>query len=126
MRKAVLLTAASIILAATVSASAKSTVLKQCVANFSKCVDRAISNNPYDKDKYFAAEQLCHTALMDCEGRTKIEREFLPPVTTSRRRDPIGVPPAGLLETTPGFSPQGPAGMGTPSGGGRGSVSGPK
>jgi hypothetical protein len=28
------------------------------------------------------------------------------------------IPPAGLLETTPGLSPQGPAGMGTPSGGG--------
>jgi hypothetical protein len=40
---------------------------------------------------------------------------YSPPHAPVTPRDPVRVPPTGLLETTPGLSPQGPAAGGTPS-----------
>jgi hypothetical protein len=58
------------------------------------------------------------------KNRNKNQEVYRAPHAPVTPRDPVRVPPGGLLETTPGLSPQGPAGMGTPSGGGHGPVSG--
>jgi hypothetical protein len=144
MRKIVLLAAASIMVAATLPVSAKSTMgmLQTCEAvgmrayeNMKKvCQNQDMSafdlryttnnmtelktlliellnnypaDSPLSKDCLYAMLKLWHTC--DIKPRN-IKRKYTEPTSTKR-----SVPPAGLLETTPGLSPQGPATVGTPS-----------
>jgi hypothetical protein len=150
MRKIVLLSAASIMFAATVPVSAQQVISKTCAAVATRAINEADNvcgkdsvgsfifgmafggmsfgdakqtlikalNDPAEPTASKACLYALLRALEACDvpryGGKAVLRYKTPhaPVTP---RDPKQMPPAGLLETTPGLTPQGPAAGGTPS-----------
>jgi hypothetical protein len=138
MRKIVLLAAASIMVAATLPVSAKSMMgmLNTCDAVGARAFHEAEKECGNDlgllllglamegpegaqesinyiirhstDNACFAALRVVFTA---CKAPKNVQRRVYKPPQA-----PVNpLPPAGLLETTPGLSPQGPAAVGTPS-----------
>jgi hypothetical protein len=90
--------------------------LNQCISNFNGCISSCVAsgmNNPLPPDAPGNAQWGYCQGRCDTNHAACVDLAMSSNASTPPKRKPL-VPAANILETSPGLSPQGPSGMGTP------------